>query len=93
MKFKGLKSDLNRENYMVITSFMLKRGIFFPLKRLLKATPSHTTGREEECYFMDVISLTGGIALAVRLNMKFLDQINFGKKLALTLFRYKKETG
>lgn len=42
---------------------------------------------------MDVISLTGGIALAIWLNMKFLDQINFGKKLPLTLFRYKMDTG
>lgn len=42
---------------------------------------------------MDVISLTGGIALVVCLSPKFLDQINFGKKLSVMLFRYKIETG
>lgn len=62
-----------------------KRDFFFlfPVKRLLKATPSSRMGREEEHYFMDVISLTSGIALSGWLNTKFLGTIKFGKKLPL----------
>lgn len=92
VSLKDLKSDLNQENYMIIRSFMLKRAIFF-LSKDLKATPSSRMGREEEYYFMDVISLMGGITLPVWLNMKFLDHINFSKKLPLTLFKYKMDTG